>query len=159
MLLVNENVSASNGFAPSRVLAGEDGSGRAVVLSRGAPDALIRFKGVEIAELWRFAAPATKPTDGGDVDPEGWEMWAPSTGAMTWRVVRFTEADPTLHRTPTIDLILVTEGQIDLLLEDGPTRLGVGDSAVIQGCMHGWQLVDGEPCTMVAMMITIDQDQ
>ena len=140
------------------MVAGDDGSGRAVVLSRGTPDALISFKGVEIAELWRFGAPAAKPTDGGEVDPEGWEMWAPSVGAMTWRVVRFTEADPTLHRTPTIDLILVTEGEIDLLLEDGPTRLRVGDSALIQACMHGWQLVDGAPCTMVAMMITVDID-
>lgn len=146
------------GLAARRVVAGEDGAGRAVVLSRGAPDALVNFRGVEIAELWRFGAPATKPTDGGDVNPEGWEMLAPAVGAMTWRQVRFTEADPTLHRTPTIDLVLVTEGQIDLMLEDGATRLREGDSAVIQGCMHGWQLVDGEPCTMVAAMITIDPD-
>ena len=118
----------------------------------------MNFQGVEIAELWRFGAPATKPTDGGDVSPEGWQLWASSVGAMTWRLVRFTEADPTLHRTPTIDLVLVTEGQIDLVLEDGPTRLGVGDSAVIQGCLHGWQLVDGKPCTMVATMITVHQD-
>ena len=116
------------------------------------------FQGVKIAELWRFGAPATKATDGGEVSPEGWQLWAPSVGAMTWRLVRFAEADPTLHRTPTIDLVLVTEGQIDLVLEDGLTRLGVGDSAVIQGCMHGWQLVEGKPCTMVAMMITVNQD-
>jgi hypothetical protein len=154
---VNDD-AASIGLTPSRVIAGKDESGRAVALSRGTPDALLNFQGVDIAELWRFGGPATKATDGGDVDPEGWEMWAPSVGAMTWRVVRFTEADPTLHRTPTIDLVLVTEGQIDLMLEDGPTRLGVGDSAVIQGCLHGWQLVEGRPCTMVAMMITVNQD-
>jgi len=154
---VNDD-APSIGLTATRVVAGEDRSGRAVVLSRGTPDALVNFQGVDIAELWRFAAPATKATDGGDVDPEGWELWAPSVGAMTWRLVRFTEADPTLHRTPTIDLILVTEGQIDLVLEDGTTRLGVGDSAVIQGCMHGWQLVDGSPCTIVAMMVTVNQD-
>ena len=155
---MNEDAAASIGFTPSRVLAGEDGSGRAVVLSRGIPDALVNFQGVEIAELWRFGSPVTKATDGGDVNPEGWQLWASSVGAMTWRLVRFTEADPTLHRTPTIDLVLVTEGEIDLMLEDGPTRLRVGDSAVIQGCLHGWRLVDERPCTMVAMMITVDQD-
>jgi hypothetical protein len=155
---VNENAATSNALNPSRVVAGEDRSGRAVALSRGAPDGLMNYRGVEIAELWRFGGPAAKPTDGGDVDPASWELWAPSVGALSWRVVRFTEADPTLHRTPTIDLVVVTEGQIDLMLEDGATRLGVGDSAVIQGCMHGWQLVDGKPCTMVATMITIDPD-
>ena len=152
---MNEQAGVSTGLTPSRVVAGVDSSGRSVVLSRGTPHALISFKGVEIAELWRFGAPAAKATDGGDVNPEGWEMWAPSVGAMTWRVVRFTEADPTLHRTPTIDLVVVTEGEIDLLLEDGPTRLAAGDSAVIQGCMHGWRLVDNKPCTMVAMMVTV----
>lgn len=118
----------------------------------------MNLHGVEIAELWRFGAPARRATDGGDVNPDGWELWAPSVGAMTWRLVRFTAADPTLHRTPTIDLILVIEGEIDLMLEDGPTRLNAGDSAVIQGCMHGWRLVDEKPCTMVAMMITVNLD-
>jgi hypothetical protein len=149
--------SAPIGLTPSRVVAGEDSSGRAVVLSRRTPDALVNFRGVEIAELWRFGAPATQATDGGDVDPAAWQLLSPPVGAMTWRVVRFTEADPTLHRTPTIDLVLVTEGQIDLVLEDGSTRLRVGDTAVIQGCMHGWRLVDDIPCTMVATMITVNQ--
>ena len=153
---MSEDSGASIGFTPSRVVAGEDASGRAVVLSNGAPDGLVSFRGVDIAELWRFGAPARHATDGGEVHPDDWQMWAPTIGSMTWRVVRFTAADPTLHRTPTIDLVCVTDGEIDLVLEDGPTRLRAGDSAVIQACMHGWQLVDGKPCTMVAVMITID---
>ena len=140
---------------PNRVVAGLDGGGRAVAVSRGVPTGLKNMHAVEIAELWRFEGPATKATDGGDVEPEGWQLWPPAIGSMTWRVVRFTAADPTLHRTPTIDLVHVTEGQIDLMLEDGPTRLRVGDSAVIQGCLHGWPLVDAQPCTMVAAMITV----
>ena len=144
------------GLAPLRVVAGTDASGRAVVRSAGPPSCLKNMHGVELAELWRFDRPAAQASDGGDVAPDAWELWAPTAGAMTWRLVRFTTADPALHRTPTIDLVIVTEGQIDLMLEDGPVRLRVGDSAVIQGCMHGWQLVDDEPCTMVAVMVTID---
>jgi hypothetical protein len=154
---VSKDTGASIGFTPSRVVAGEDAAGRAVVLSKGTPDGRVSFRGVDIAELWRFGAPARHPTDGGEVDPDDWQMWAPTVGSMTWRVVRFTAADPTLHRTPTIDLVFVTDGEIDLVLEDGPTRLRAGDSAVIQGCMHGWQLVEDRPCTMVAVVITIDE--
>lgn len=142
---------------PKRVVAGLDGEGRSVALSSGLPTGLKNMHGVELAELWCFDDTVTSPTDGGDIEPDSWQLWAPAVGAMTWRLVRFTEADPTLHRTPTIDLVIVTDGEIDLMLEDGPTRLGLGDSAVIQACLHGWRLVDEKPCTMVAVMVTAER--
>ncbi len=57
-----------------------DDSGRAVVLSRGVPSGLKNMHGVELAELWRLDGPARAPTDGGDVAPDGWQLWpsAPS---------------------------------------------------------------------------------
>jgi hypothetical protein len=143
-------------LAPIRVVAGEDESGRAVVLSRGTPTGLKNAHGVELAELWRFDRPAVQATDGGDVDPASWTLFAPTPGATTVRLVRFTQADPTLHRTSTIDLMMVIDGEIDLMLDDGATRLHTGDTAVLQGCMHGYRLVDGKPCTMVAVMITTE---
>lgn len=150
------NTEPEISLRPRRVVAGLDGEGRSGTLSSGPPTGLKNMHGVELAELWRFNSAVTSPTDGGDVEPDDWQLWAPAVGATTWRLVRFTEADPTLHCTPTIDLVIVTDGEIDLMLEDGATRLGVGDSAVIQACLHGWRLVDGKPCTMVAVMVTAE---
>ena len=152
----SEQPASAADLRPTRVVAGLDGAGCSVVISRGVPSGLKNMHGVELAELWRFDEPAANATDGGDVDPDEWQLWPPAVGSMTWRLVRFTVADPTLHRTPTIDLVIVTEGEIDLMLEDGPTRLRVGDSAVIQGSLHGWRLVDEQPRTMVAVMVTVD---
>ena len=92
-------------------------------------------------------------TDGGDASPVAWEL-VPPKGGLAWRLVRFSASSPELKQTPTIDLVVVTEGQIDLILETETLRLSPNDSVVIQECLHGWRLVDDEPCTMVALMLT-----
>jgi hypothetical protein len=140
-----------------RFVAGLDAHGRATVLSSGPPSCSMDMHGVAIQELWRFDHPPTKPTDGGDPSSSDWQLNAREPGGFAWRLVRFTTSSAELHVTPTIDLIVVVQGRIDLLLEDGPVRLEQYDSAVIQQCMHGWQLVDDEPCTMVATMITMPE--
>jgi mannose-6-phosphate isomerase-like protein (cupin superfamily) len=45
---------------------------------------------------------------------------------------------PAIHRTRSIDYIVVLEGEIDLLLDDGDVRLKAGDVVVQQGTNHAW---------------------
>jgi quercetin dioxygenase-like cupin family protein len=137
------------------VVAGVGQDGRAVVLSDGPPAFCKDTQGVEIADLWRFEGPPRVMTDGGDASLDEWKLWTPDVGGFAWRVVRFTSANPELHATPTIDLVTILDGRIDLILEDEPVRLEVGDSAVIQGCLHGWRLIEEEPCTMLAVMVRV----
>jgi uncharacterized cupin superfamily protein len=146
------------GLAPRRVVAGVGADGRTTALSDGVPSCIQNMQGVDIAELWRLDRPAARGTDGGDPPADNWELAAAGVGGLAWRIVRFKSASPELHATPTIDLVVVVDGEIDLVLEDAPVRLRPGDSAVIQQCLHGWQLVDDQPCTMVAAMITVATD-
>ena len=139
-----------------RVVAGIGADGRAVVLSDGVSSPPRDLGGAALSELWRIKHPPRRATDGGDAPNDGWQLWGEAIGALAWRVCRFTAANQALHRTPSIDLISVLEGEIDLLLEDGPVRLREGDHVVIQACLHGWQLVDGAPCTIAALMITVE---
>ena len=154
---MTEGTDAAVSLRPTRVVAGLDENGTATVLSQATPGCLKNMHGVEIAELWRFDGPSPGATDGGDpACGDDWNLWAPLGGAA-WRLVKFTTSSPEIHATPTIDMVVVIEGQIELVLEDGPVLLGLHDAAVIQGCLHGWQLVDDEPCTLVALMITIPE--
>lgn len=45
---------------------------------------------------------------------------------------------PAIHRTRTIDYVIVLEGEIDLLLDDGEVRLVAGDVVVQRGTNHAW---------------------
>jgi mannose-6-phosphate isomerase-like protein (cupin superfamily) len=45
---------------------------------------------------------------------------------------------PAIHRTRTIDYVIVLEGEIDLLLDDGEVRLSAGDVVVQRGTNHAW---------------------
>ncbi|MDF2119415.1 cupin domain-containing protein [Roseiarcaceae bacterium H3SJ34-1] len=43
-----------------------------------------------------------------------------------------------MHRTRTIDYVVVLQGEIDMLLDDSTVRLKAGDIVVQQGTDHAW---------------------
>ena len=45
---------------------------------------------------------------------------------------------PAIHRTRSLDYIIVLEGEIDLLLDDGEVRLAAGDVVVQRATNHAW---------------------
>ena len=45
---------------------------------------------------------------------------------------------PAIHRTRSIDYVIVLEGEIELLLDDGEVRLCAGDVVVQRGTNHAW---------------------
>ena len=45
---------------------------------------------------------------------------------------------PAIQRTRSIDYVIVLEGEIDLLLDDGEVRLRAGDVVVQRGTNHAW---------------------
>ena len=73
-------------------------------------------------------------------------------GNMAWYRVRFPANQlRRTHHTDTIDCHTIVSGWIELLLDDGAHRLNPGDSAMVTGVDHGWQ-VGPEDC-VVSMLI------
>jgi uncharacterized cupin superfamily protein len=61
--------------------------------------------------------------------------------------------EPWMHRTPTIDIIVIVSGEMDLALDSGERQhLLPGDSVVQRGTMHAWSNTGTEPCLAVAFM-------
>jgi len=60
---------------------------------------------------------------------------------------------PAIHRTRTIDYIVVLEGEIDLLLDDGEVRLTAGDVVVQRGTNHAWLNRGTVPCRLAMVFI------
>jgi quercetin dioxygenase-like cupin family protein len=78
----------------------------------------------------------------------------PADGVM----VRFTEmapgAESPMHRTATVDVGVVLEGETWLLLDDGSeTRVGPGDAVVQRGTMHQWVNRSDRPVRMLFVLI------
>lgn len=62
--------------------------------------------------------------------------------------------EPGMHRSETVDLIYVAEGQIVLELDDGSrTALKTGDTIVQSGTMHAWHNPWSEPARMIAVTL------
>lgn len=78
---------------------------------------------------------------------------ASGTGALFTELIPGT-GDLFWHRTPTVDLIVLISGEMDLLLDGGETvHLGPGDSVVQRGTRHAWRNFGTEPCLFAAFMV------
>jgi mannose-6-phosphate isomerase-like protein (cupin superfamily) len=60
---------------------------------------------------------------------------------------------PHIHRTRTIDYVVVLEGEIHLLLDEAEVRLGAGDVVVQQGTNHAWFNRGTVPCRLAMVFI------
>src|SRR3954452_10041346 len=141
--------------APRRIVTGHDASGKSVVLSDGPDPKMLDIGSAAFHEVWitdatpaPIAATEPEPTDRPVRTPP------PAGGVM----VRFTEmapgAESPMHRTETVDVGVVLEGETWLLLDDGSeTRVGAGDAVVQRGTNHAWANRSDAPVRMLFVMI------
>src|SRR6478752_10482162 len=141
--------------APRRIVTGPDAWGRSFVLSDTTPPKTLDIGSAAFHEIWitdrtpsPIAASEPEPTDRPIRTP-------PPAGGV---LVRFTEMGPgaesPMHRTETIDVGVVLEGETWLLLDDGSeTRLGPGDAVVQRGTNHAWANRSDRSVRMMFVMI------
>jgi len=141
--------------APRRIVTGHDAAGRSVVLSDGPTPKTLDIGSAAFHELWiteqtpvLIAATEPEPTDRPVRTPP------PANGIM----VRFTEmapgAEAPMHRTETVDVGVVLEGETWLLLDDGSeTRMLAGDVVVQRGTNHAWANRSDRPVRMVFVLV------
>ena len=58
-----------------------------------------------------------------------------------------------MHRTGTVDYIIVLKGEIYAVMEKGETLLKAGDVLVQRGTMHSWSVRSNEPCIVAAILV------
>lgn len=60
---------------------------------------------------------------------------------------------PFIHRTRTVDYIVVLEGEIHMLLDDGEVHLRAGDTLIQRGTNHAWVNRGNAPCRVAIIFI------
>ena len=141
--------------APRRIVTGHDASGKSVVLSDAPTPKTLDIGTAAFHEVW-ITAEIPAQIDANEAEPTDRPVRTPppEDGVL----VRFTEmapgAESPMHRTETVDVGVVLEGETWLLLDDGSeTRVGVGDAVVQRGTNHAWANRSERPVRMVFVQI------
>ena len=131
-----------------RVVTGHDTLGKSVVLSDDAPPQQHSMHGLGVGadfhEMWSDAR--TVPELTADVASEPNERpftIMPAAGHL----LRILDVYPlkgggkrtVMHRTRTLDYVVVIEGELVLILDDSEVILKAGDVVVQRGTDHAWE--------------------
>ena len=60
---------------------------------------------------------------------------------------------PMMHRTETVDYIIILSGEVFLVLDDSEVHLKAGDVIVQCGTNHAWSNRSNAPCVMAGILI------
>lgn len=63
------------------------------------------------------------------------------------------EPHPMMHKTQTLDYIIILSGELYLIMEEGETLLKAGDIVIQRGTNHAWSNRSDEPCIQLAILI------
>jgi mannose-6-phosphate isomerase-like protein (cupin superfamily) len=131
-----------------RVVTGHDGGGKSVILSDGPPPQHHPMQGpgigADFVEIWNVAAPVPTLTSTERAEPNERPFTImPPTGHLLriidiWPLNQGGSRTP-MHRTTTLDYVVVIEGELTLILDDSETTLRPGDAVVQRGTNHAWE--------------------
>ena len=166
-----------------RIVTGHNDQGRSVVVIDGPPPRTTGSEAGGLFEIWntdgglvdstdsqdqadrtvvlspeaggtKFRYFAIGPTPEGvsrqDLEPVVAEIFE-RMGAAHERVD--TSRDPAMHKTRTIDYIVLLSGDVTLLLDDDEVKLKPFDVVVQRGTNHAWLVNGTEPALFIAVLM------
>jgi len=102
--------------------------------------------------LFRFWI--TNPEDPAISTEELEQRWAAMVASWDAENLRpDTERDPRMHRTKTVDYIILLEGELTMLLDEGEIDLKPFDVIIQRGTNHAWINRGSKPALAAAIMI------
>lgn len=124
-----------------RVVTGHDGEVAKVLTDAPARNAKYPAPGTVSTLIWcTDKSPAAIPA-GTDAEDMGARIvgTAPPPHGSRFAVIDFPPGNtPHMHRTETIDYVIVLEGEIEMDMDDSTVRLKAGDVMVQRGTNHAW---------------------
>jgi hypothetical protein len=165
-----------------RVLTGHDTDGKSTIISDGqAPNVkeMASMPGLALTDLWETTGAPANNDGHADAASRPVRLEPPKNGTIL-RIVEFPpdsqwrnradgreafksigaghaqdrgSSDPMMHRTSTVDYIIVLRGEIHAIMEKGETLLRAGDILVQRGTNHSWSVRGSEPCIVAAVLV------
>jgi quercetin dioxygenase-like cupin family protein len=125
-----------------RVVTGHDAGNVAKVLIDGtAMNAKYPSPGTVSTLIWCTDSTPASISIGESIDDMGARILgtAPPSNGTRFAVIDFPPGNPPhMHRTETVDYVIVLEGEIDMDMDNSTVRLKAGDVLVQRGTNHAW---------------------
>ena len=64
--------------------------------------------------------------------------------------------DPMMHKTATVDYLIVLKGENWAIVDDDEVCLKQGDVMIQRGTNHSWSVRTDEPCLLAAILISAE---
>jgi mannose-6-phosphate isomerase-like protein (cupin superfamily) len=168
----------------NRVVIGTNGDGKSAVILRHPPDCQAVPGAFWRSTLWATAELPVDNTIDGDrgagvvvrepeadgvifrvlelpPDPEDTQKHIEILGDLNKTVKQKyppTEADmarhPSMHRTDTLDMFMIADGEVYLVTDTDEVLLKAGDTGVCTGVNHAWSNKSDQPCRIVGVMVS-----
>ena len=131
-----------------RVVTGHDENGKSVVVSDGPPPQHHSMHGpavgADFVEIWNAPQAVPQLTSVEAREPNEREF---TIMPIAGHLLRILEVYPpqaggkrtVMHRTQTLDYVVMIEGELVLLLDDSEVTLKPGDVVVQRGTDHAWE--------------------
>ena len=166
-----------------RVYTGHNKRGRAVIIEDGlAPNVkeMASMPGLALTDLWETTGPLARNDGNADAADRTVRLEPPRGGSIL-RIVEFPpdkawrdsadakaafesigaghakdkqSADPMMHKTNTVDYIIVISGEIYAVVEEGEVLLKPGDVFIQRGTNHSWSVRGDVPCVIAAVLVS-----
>jgi quercetin dioxygenase-like cupin family protein len=124
-----------------RVVTGHDAGGVAKVLLDDAVTKVKHGRSGVLTHLWNTKATPADIRVGEAIDDPGDEVHvtAPPPDGSRFVIIDYPPGNSgTMHRTETIDYVIVLSGEIDMDMDDSSVHLTAGDVLVQRGTNHAW---------------------
>jgi naringenin degradation protein FdeH len=125
-----------------RFVTGHDANNVAKVIMEGpATNAKHPGPGTVSTLVWSTDRTPADISIGEDVEDLGARIigTAPPANGTRFAVIDFPPGNqPRMHRTETIDYVIVLEGEIEMDMDDSTVKLKAGDVMVQRGTNHAW---------------------
>ena len=139
-----------------RVVTGHNGDAKAVIIrDQEMQNITVMPSGNSAALLW--VMDETPGGVDGDDDPSDRAMGiAPPDGGSAFRALELMPGkDAFMHRTNSIDYVIIMEGECVMVLDDGTeVTMRAGDVMVQRGTWHGWANRSDKPCRIIFVLIS-----
>ena len=139
-----------------RVVTGHDASDVAVVVWDAAITKVKRGKSGFLTHVWNTKLTPADIRVGTAIDDPGDEphVTAPPAGGSRFVIIDYPPGNSgTLHRTETLDYVIVLEGEIDMDMDDSTVHLCAGDTLVQRGTNHAWMNRSSANCRVAFVLI------
>jgi len=140
-----------------RVITGHDGNNVAKVILEGPAMNTKRPRdGVASTLMWCSDRMPVDIAVGANVEDMGARILgtAPPENGSRFIVMEFAPGIASeMHRTETIDFIVMLEGEIDMDMDDSTVKLRAGDTMVQRGTNHAWVNRGKVPARMAIVLL------